>query len=355
MASNILFNVYFDNYLVNYLIFLAIAVAGVVLGKVLYWIIQKILKNAAKKSKTKLDDILIHSLEKPAVIFIILIAVNIGFNLLQFPNYPKIPIYFGHLMYMLLVLTIAWFLSKFCRALIETYVSPLASKTETDLDDHLIPILRKLISISIYIIAFIMILNHFGQEIGPLLAGLGIGGLAFAFAAKDLLSNLFGSVTIIFDKPFKVGQRIKINDKDGIVEEINLRTTKIKTLEGRMLYVPNAKFTDNIVENVSQEWARKVKMNIGLTYDTDLKKMKKAKEILKNILTKQKSVDSKKILISFAEFGDFSKNILVIYWITADDIFQVKDEVNMKIMEEFDKAKIDMAFPTQTIEIKKVK
>ncbi len=353
--SNILFNIYFDNYLLNYLIFLGIAIAGVILGKILYWVIQKIVKKATAKSKTKFDDILVHTLEKPAVIFIILIAINIGFNLLQFPNYPKIPIYFGHLMYMLLVLTIAWVLSKFCRALIETYVTPLASKTETDLDDHLIPILRKLISISIYVIAFIMILNHFGQEIGPLLAGLGIGGLAFALAAKDLLSNLFGSVTIIFDKPFKVGQRIKINDKDGTVEEINLRTTKIKTLEGRMLYVPNAKFTDNIVENVSQEWARKVKMTIGLTYDTDSKKMNKAKEILRNILTQQKGVDSDKINIAFTEFGDFSKNLLVIYWITAEEILEVKDEVNMMIMEEFDKAKIDMAFPTQTIEVKKIK
>lgn len=356
VIPEILTKMYLDNTLYSYLLFLACIAGSVIIGKILYWTIQNFFKKYAKKTKNQLDDILVDMSEKPAIFYIILLGINIGMKFLRFPNYPKIPIYYNHLMYLAVVFITAWFISRLIRAIIDTYVKPLTAKTTTDLDDHLIPILSKLVNISAFVIAGIMALQHFGQEIGPLLAGLGIGGLAFALAAKDLLSNLFGSITIIFDKPFKVGQRIKIDGFDGTVKEINLRTTQIKTLEGRILYVPNAKFTDNVVENVSKEWARKVKFNIGMTYDTDVKGMKKAKKILIDVIKKQKGVNPDKINIAFTEFGDFSKNILVIYWITDENrLFEIKDEVNMKIMEQFDKAKLNMAFPTQTIEMKKIK
>ncbi len=259
-------------------------------------------------------------------------------------------------MYMAFVINSAWLIARIFNAIVENYIKPIASNSKTDLDDYIVPILSKAAGIIIYIIAIIMILNHFGQEIGPMLAGLGIGGLAFALAAKDLLSNIFGSITIMFDKPFSIGHRIRINGFDGTVKEINLRTTKIETLEGTVLYIPNSKFTESAVENVTQEWARKVKMEIGLVYGTSSKKMKKAKDILQDILKKQKGIDNEKFVISFNEFGAYSKNILLVYWIKdKDNIFGIMDEVNFKIMEQLEKAKIEMAFPTQTIEVKKVK
>jgi MscS family membrane protein len=348
--------VYFDNTLYQYLIFLICVSASIIIGKILYWIIQKYVKKYTQKTKNRFDDILVEMSEKPAILYIILLGINIGWKFLSFPNYPKIPIYYGHLIYLAVVFVSAWFISRLLRKFLDTYIKPLAEKTKTDLDDAILPILSKLINIIVFFIAIIMVLQHFGQEIGPILAGLGLGGLAFALAAKDLLSNLFGSITILLDKPFTIGQRIKINDQEGFVEEISLRTTKIKTFEGRILYVPNSKFTDGIVENISKEPARRVKMNIGLTYDTNSKELKKAKEIMKKILIKNKDIDPKKILIYFTEFGAYSKNILVIYWITnKEKIFEVQDEVNMRIMEEFDKARLNMAFPTQTIEIKNSK
>ncbi|HDD70588.1 MAG TPA: mechanosensitive ion channel family protein [Candidatus Woesearchaeota archaeon] len=351
-----LMKAYFDNTLYQYLIFLVTVAAAVIFSRIIYWGIQKFVKKIAAKSKNRFDDILISVSEKPVVVYIILFGVHIGWGMLSFPNFQKIPVYYGHLMYMSVVLVTAWFVSKLLRGIIDTYLKPFAAKTTTDLDDHLIPIIGKLVNIFAFVIAIIMILEHFGQEIGPLLAGMGIGGLAFALAAKDLLSNLFGSITIIFDKPFKVGQRIKLDGFDGFVEEINLRTTRLRTLEGRKLYVPNAKFTESIVENVSQEWARKVKFEIGLTYDTNAVKLKKAKEIIRKILIGHKDVNSEKVFVHFTEFGAYSKNITVIYWITdKDNILKVKDDVNMKIMQAFDRAKIEMAFPTQTVEIKKSK
>lgn len=356
VINDILTAKYFDNTILEYLTFLGILCLGVIAVKIIYWIIQKFVKVFTKKSKTKLDDIIVDMVEEPAIIYMMAIVANVSWQFLEFPNFPKIDIYFGHVIYMVVTFTSAWLISRLLNAIIDHYLKPLTAKSKTDLDDHLLPIVSKMISVISFAIALIMVLQHFGQEIGPMIAGLGIGGLAFALAAKDLLSNLFGSVTILFDKPFSIGERIKINDFDGSVQEINLRTTRIQTLEGRNVYVPNSMFTDSIVENVSQEWARKVSMTIGLVYDTNAEGMKKAKEIIKKSIMKQEDIDKEQVHIAFTSFGDFSKNILVIYWITKPgfaNIIKVQDEINMDIMVGLEKASIDMAFPTQTIELKK--
>ncbi|MBW3019365.1 mechanosensitive ion channel family protein [Candidatus Woesearchaeota archaeon] len=352
MAS-FLYQTYFNNTVLQYLIFFAFLAGGFIVSKILVWINNKIIKKLAAKTQTRFDDILLDLLEKPFVIYLTVLFVYIGFQFLKFPDYPKIPAYFGHIIYLCVAVNTAWLFARIIRTLIEEYVAPMASRTKTDLDDTLIPILKKLAVFIIYAIAAIMVLNHFGQDIGALLAGLGIGGLAFALAAKDLLANIFGSVTILTDKPFSIGQRIKINGFDGFVREINVRTTRVETMEGNMLYIPNAKFTDSMLENVSKEKARKIVMNIGVTYDTSNAKMKKAVDIIQKILDTQKSLKEGS-LVYFTEFGDSALNILVIYWITdKDNILPIKHDINMKIKEQLEKAKIDMAFPTQTIHVKK--
>lgn len=344
---------YFDNTILQYLIFFGILAGGAILAKIFMWVNKKIVHRLASKTRTKLDDIIVELVERPIIIYVVCLAAYIGWQFLAFPNHPMIDAYFGHFLYLVVAINSAWLLSRITSALIEEYVKPLTAKTKTDLDDTLIPIVRKTLSFIIYAIALIMILEHFGQEIGPMLAGLGIGGLAFAFAAKDLLANIFGSVTILTDKPFSLGQRIKINGFDGFVREINIRTTRVETLEGNMLYIPNAKFTDSMLENVSKEKARKVVMNVGLTYDTSNAKLKKAIDLIQKILDKKDGLRDGS-LVYFTEFGDFALNILVIYWITdKDSILPIKHDINMRIKEALEKASIDMAFPTQTIELKK--
>ncbi len=347
---------YFGVELINYIYFLLIAAGGFLLAKFTYWVIQKWVKRITAKSATELDDLIVDMVEEPAVVFVVLFFVNFGWNVFLADGInTTVSTYFGHATYMIMVLNAAWLISRLLNAIIDNVLKPIVRKSETDLDDYLLPIISKAITIITFAVAIIMILQQFGQEIGPMLAGLGIGGLAFALAAKDLLSNLFGSITILFDKPFSLNHRIRIAGYDGSVKEINLRTTRIETLDGTILYVPNYKFTNDIVENVSQEWARKVKMNIGLTYDTSFEKMQEAKDIISGIIKNHKGVSQKDDpFVHFLEFGDFSKNILVIYWITDKSrIFPIRDEINMQIMKQLESAGIEMAFPTQTIELKK--
>ncbi|KYC46143.1 MAG: Small-conductance mechanosensitive channel MscMJ [Candidatus Methanofastidiosum methylothiophilum] len=350
--NSLLSQTYFDNTLISYLIFFLVTAGFVVIGKTVYYFSKTLLKKIAKKTQTKFDDILVDMVEEPLVIFIVIFGLMLGWGFLSFPNYPMIPKYFGHIVYMIVALNVAWFISRFLDSLIENYLLPLTQKTKTDLDDHLLPIIRKVISVIVFGIAIITILDEFGIEIGPMLAGLGIGGLAFALASKDLISNLFGSTTVLFDKPFFLGERIKVGSYDGTVKEIGIRTTQIETLEGSIVFIPNSKFTQTEVENISRQWARRMKMTIGLTYNMNSEKIKKAKELIREAVLSEEGTSKERIMINFTEFGDFSKNIMVIYWVTnKPNYFEIVDRINLKIMESFEKHKIEFAFPTQTIEL----
>jgi len=227
--AQLLTQTYFDNTLLAYSWFLGAVIVGLILGKVFTFVNIKVLKKLTSKTAVKFDDLILELTERPIIVYIGVGAAYLGWKTLSFPNFPEIPVYTNHIFFLVLVLNTAWLLSRTIKSIIKEYVTPIASKTKSDLDDTVIPILTKLSGFMIYALAFIMVLDHFGQEIGPMLAGLGIGGLAFALAAKDLLANIFGSITVIMDKPFRKGDWIKIGDVDGIVEEINIRTTIVKS------------------------------------------------------------------------------------------------------------------------------
>jgi MscS family membrane protein len=172
-------------------------------------------------------------------------------------------------------------------------------------------------------------------------------------AAKDTVANIFGGITIFMDKPFKIGDRIIIEGYDGTVKEIGLRSSRMETLEGRIVTMPNSKFAESPVENISLEPGRKIRLNLGLTYDTTPKQMDKAMSILKDIAKKNKSVKAD-TTISFNAFGDFALNIIFIYFIKKSaDILDTQSEINMEILKQFNKNKLDFAFPSQTIYTKK--
>ena len=154
---------------------------------------------------------------------------------------------------------------------------------------------------------------------------------------------------VFLDKPFTINDRIKVNGMDGFVEEIGVRSTRLRTLEGRLITVPNAQFSDNAVENVTLEPTRKVVNTLGLTYDTTPEEMEKAMKILRTIILANPKVTDEP-LISFNTWGDFSMGILVIYYIReTDDILVAQSEINLEILKQFNAEGLEFAFPTQTI------
>ncbi|MBW2991075.1 mechanosensitive ion channel family protein [Candidatus Woesearchaeota archaeon] len=339
------------NTYLQYLILIVSIILGIAVGKAFYWLSTKFIKVFTAKTKTRLDDLIIYHLEKPVVFLIILGGIYYGVN--QLTLSAKIHDFISQVFLVLFVLCVTWVVINLIESFIEYYLKPMAEKTKSDLDDHLIPIIRKLVKIVLWIIVLIMLIKRFGVDISALLTGVGIGGLAFAFAAKDLLANLFGGVAILTDKPFKLGDRIKVGDNDGFITEIGLRTTRMRTFDGTQIVIPNSLIADSVIENVSREKARREKIVIGVEYGTPQKKMLEAEQILKDVIKKNKSTDDNSI-VTFKEFSDSSLNIQTIYWIKdINKILDTQHEVNMAIKERFEKAKIEMAFPTRTVHLAK--
>ncbi len=343
--------VWLGNTWLQYLEFAGIILVGVILGKISYWVVTNIILKITEKTKTKLDDLLIHSLKRPVVFLIFTLAFYFGSKVLTLTEGAQKV--FGSITSILVTLNIAWFVMNILDALIVNYIAPATAKTKSDLDDTLIPIIRKALKVIIVSVTLVMIIDNFGYDVTSLIAGLGIGGLAFALAAQDLLSNLFGGIAILTDKPFRLGDRIRVDGNDGFIREIGLRTTRMQTLDGTMIVIPNSIIAHTTLENVSKEKARKVKVTIGVTYDTSNRKLEQAKKIIAEVI--KENVDTKdESLVSFYNFGDSALEILVIYWIkNFDNILGARDRVNMELKKRFEKAKIEMAFPTQTVYIKK--
>lgn len=337
------------NTVYNWLISIGVIVLSIVIGKILYWFFGSIIKKITSKTKSRFDDILIDMIEEPIVLGFLLTGIWIGFSKLTFSQ--NIDIWLTKGFYLTLILNTTWLFARLLDAFIKDYFIPLTNKKENDLNSHLLPVLRKSLRSIIWIVGIIIALSNTGFDVGAIIAGLGIGGLALAMAAKDTVSNIFGGFTVFTDKPFKTKDRIKIGGFDGTVEEIGLRSTRLRTLEGRLVTIPNSKFGDSMVENVSIEPNRKVVLNLGLTYDTTPENIELAMNLLKDIASKNNNLEEN-VLLSFNNFGDFSLGILFIYYIKKEaDILETQTQINLEILKQFNENKLEFAFPTQTIQV----
>jgi len=339
---------YYGNTVVSWAIFFAIIIFSILLSKVVYFLITKFIKQFTKNTKSKLDDIIIDKLEEPLVFFIIITGIWYGFAILNLSD--SLIELKSHAFYFIITFGIAWLVIRLLDALIEEYLVPIVQKSETDLDDQLLPIARKAISITIWALALIIGLDNAGYDVTALIAGLGVGSLAFALAANDSISHLFGGFVIFTDKPFSINDRVIVNGFDGMVKEIGIRSTRIQTLDGRTVTLPNGTIANNSIINISSEKARKITLDLGLTYDTTPINMQLAMDLLQEISKQNSHLDSTKTVTAFTAFGDFSLTLRYIYYIKkGSDIFNTMTEVNMEILKQFNDNKLEFAFPTQTL------
>ena len=338
---------YLDNSLETWVIALGIIIASIILGKIGYWFFSTVVRSLTKRTETKIDDIIVDMIEEPVVFSVVVAGVWFGLQQLTLPEMATTVINVSF--QFILVLLVAWFASRLFDAICKEYLVAIVEESESDLDDQLLPIIRKTVKTIIWALAIIVALNNAGYNVGALIAGLGIGGLALAMAAKDTISNIFGGVTVFTDQPFKINDRIKIDGFDGTVKEVGVRSTRLQTLEGRIVTIPNSKFAGSSVENITREPSRKIVLNLGLTYDTTPEKMQLAMDLLKQI-GENCSGTEEKLVISFNGFGDFAMNIMFIYYIRPGaDIPSTQTEINMEILRQFNENGLEFAFPTQTI------
>ena len=243
---------------------------------------------------------------------------------------------------------------------IEYYLLRWTSKTKTKLDDMLVPVVRKSLRATIAIIAALWIADGIlGAQVRTILLSAGVGGIAIALAAKDTIANFFGSITIFADRPFQIGELVKIGEHYGLVEEVGFRSTRIRTLQGHLVTVPNSVIANSMVENMGRRPFIRRTSNITITYDSGHTKAKRAVEIIKKVLAEVPQVNNdpdKPPRVYFSDFNDWSLNIYMSYWVKPPDYWlyhQVNERVNLEIMKRFETEKIEFAFPSQTLYVKK--
>ncbi|MCF6183434.1 MAG: mechanosensitive ion channel family protein [Bacteroidales bacterium] len=339
---------FYGNTIAEWSIAFLIILGTFILAKAIYWLSGNIIKKITKKTKSKLDDLIIDKIEEPVILALVLGGIWYAVS------YLNVSEGFAHFadkaFYVAFTFDVSWLVVRLVDSILVEYLSPLVKKTKGSLDDQLMPIVRKSLKALIWAMAIVIGLNNAGYDVGALLAGLGLGGLAFAMAAKDSVANLFGGVTVFMDKPFKIGDRIVIDGYDGTVFDMGLRSTKLRTLAGRTVTIPNKNFTEKYIENISSEPSRKMNITLGLNYETTPDDIKKGTEILKMINEKCEYTQNN-CVVYFQSFGDFSLNISFTYYILSkpDYWFLAPNEINLQILQKFNQAGLDFAFPTQTI------
>jgi len=237
---------------------------------------------------------------------------------------------------------------------VDARMHDLAVSSESTVSEMLSVLIGRTLKIAVVIIALLqMVTLLIGKPLTSVLAGLGIGGLAFALAAQDTLKNFFGSLALFSDKPFQIGERVIIDGHDGPVEDVGLRSTRIRTLDGHLVTIPNGELARMSVQNIGKRPYIRRLFNIGITYDTPPEKIERALEIIKDILKDHEGVNPEfPPRVFFNEFNNDSLNILVIYWYHPPEYWnflKFSEKVNLEILNRFNYEGIDFAFPTQTL------
>ncbi|HJV78387.1 MAG TPA: mechanosensitive ion channel family protein [Paludibacter sp.] len=345
---------FYKNTLHDWLISLAIIAGALLLNKIIILLNKHVIQKLTTKTKNRLDDILFKMLQAPVLFGIMLVAIWFAARRLELGTHIESLILKAYKV--LTVINITWFVARLVNALLEEYLAPKAADKNTlkYLDNHLMSILRRAILAVIWSLGIVMALNNVGVDVGTLIAGLSIGGLAFALAAQDTIKNIYGGFTIFTDRPFRIGDRIKVDGFDGFVENIGIRSTRIRTLEKRMVTIPNFKLVEASVENISEEPMRRVMMKLSLTYNTTPEKMNEAMTILRDMPNRVSDVYEKDVVVAFTDFTDFALAITFVYFIRKDaDVMETPSKVNTEILRAFNAAGLQFAYPTQTVYIEK--
>ncbi len=311
-------------------------------------------QDLANRTETPLDNLLLEVAEKPAGWLIYILGILATVHVLN-PPVAIFPIVAAvdRLGRISSILIGAWFLWRLLDGL-AAYFTARAAKTESSLDDQLVPFVAKTLKIFIVITGVLVVAQNMGYSISGLIASLGIGGIAVAMAARDTIANVFGSIMILVDRPFSIGDWIKTSEFEGIVEEVGFRSTRIRTFAKTLVNVPNSAMANMVIDNIDARPKRRVKMRLGLTYDTPVEKMRQAVGGIEDILRHHNGVDHDFFLVKFDEFEDSALSIFLYYFTTTtrwDEHLQVRQEVNLQIMGLLESLGLEFAFPTRTVHL----
>ncbi len=343
--SKMLFGVPIGNIIIALLCFVLILIFKGYFSKVL----TSCLLYFSRKTTTKIDDYLVLDIQAPIRFLFTILAFDLFFQLTFIDNSAS-----NLFLRIMVVIDIFWFLYSMVPLI---HFLLFNREQRKNISKELQNLIIRILRILVITLAIITILNNFGVNVSALIASLGLGGLVFALAAKDTASNLFGSIALMLDHSIKLGEWIKVNGVEGTVEDIGMRTTKIRTFEKSIVVVPNSIVASSNIENFSRRGIRRIKMVIGLTYDTNPQQIKNIVTNIKQMLKSHPNIaQNQTLLVRFDRFDDSSLGIFIYTFTNTSDwekYLEIREDINLKIMQIVKDAGSDFAFPSQTLYIEK--
>ena len=308
------------------------------------------LKQISQKTKTKLDNIIVASINEINWTFFVLISLYIATTFL------KLNSFIGSFIYYTFLVFITYYAIKVLQELLE-FGTEIIIKKKVKGDENniaIVKIISKILKISLWISAILLILSNLGYNISSLVAGLGIGGIAIALALQNILGDIFSSFSIFFDKPFRVGDYIAIGDYKGTVKKIGMKTTRIQSSEGEELIISNNELTKSKLQNYGMMEKRRVSFNIQVDQETSSQKLKQINSILRKIIESQKNTEVDRI--HFSEINENHFIYDVVYFVNNKEykyFMDIQQNINLGIVDQFNQENIQLSHPTQTVYIKK--
>jgi MscS family membrane protein len=329
---------------------LGILLATVLMRRVVLAMVFKVLTRVSSRTSSTLDDKLFAGLHGPLSAFLLVLGTFLSLALLNFdPQIDRVVLW----IFQITVMTVIFWGFLRSSDIVADHLHEQAKDKSLGVTPF-IPLIKKTLRVFFVIIGVILIIQNMGYSVGSLLAGLGIGGLAVALAAQESLSNFFGSLVVAVDRPFKLGDFIQIGAVMGTVEEIGLRSSRLRTPQRTLVTIPNKMMASEVITNYSAMPQRRVDLTIGLTYDTTPEQMTAIVEDFRTILKNDPGVHQDFLAVNFLTYGACSLDIQVIYFAADSNIaksFELRERINFAIMRAVNACGLSFAFPTQTLHL----
>ncbi len=340
---------YYGNTIEHYGIALSIIMGGILLVRIFRKRLLNQIKRLTQKTETKLDDYVIEGIESFGLPILIFVVIYSGLSYLTFSE--KADKYIDNSMVVVITFYVIRILSSFIRLALESFITKQEGEQEKLKQINGIMLI---INVIIWAVGLLFLFDNLGYNVTTIIAGLGIGGIAIALAAQNILGDLFNYFVIFFDRPFEVGDFITVDDKKGTVEHVGIKTTRLISVSGEQLAFSNSDLTKSRIHNFKRMERRRIVFSLGVVYNTSPAKLEQIPVIIKNIITSQEGVTFDRA--HFATFGAYSLNFEVVYFVESADYLQymnTQQEINLKIFKAFAEEGIEFAYPTQTVLVNK--
>jgi MscS family membrane protein len=312
--------------------------------------LQRYLRPLAERTATRYDDRIVNALGRAVSWLVVIVAFFLAFTFIPLPGSWQANVM--RLINTALVVTLGFLVYRVIEILLHFLSHDEDGDQKSVLDRHFFPLLRDIAKFVILVLVIVAVVQGWGYSATGILAGVGIGGLALAFAAQDTVANIFGSFVIYSDRPYQVGDWIKIGDVEGTVEEVGIRSTRIRTFDQTLVLVPNKSVANENIQNFSAMPMRRIKLYLGLSYESSPAQIEDVVAAIRRLLAEHSGIDQETCVVNFTEMSAYSLDLLV-YCFAATTVWteylETRQDLLLKIIEVCRKHRVQIAFPTQTL------